>query len=94
MEKLTHFDEGSTRAHTHGRCPAKPVTERLAIARGDVRMAPETLALIVANRAGSGPARHVRAWRGWRASWAPSEMFDLIPLCHPLPVETEGDAPT
>ncbi|MEO1468494.1 MAG: cyclic pyranopterin monophosphate synthase MoaC [Pseudomonadota bacterium] len=60
---------------------AKPVTERTATARGAVRMAPETLAMIVEGRAKKGDVLAVARLAGIMAA---KRTADLIPLCHPL----------
>lgn len=78
---LTHFDE-------HGQAhmvdvSAKPVTDRLAIARGSVVMSPETLALITEGRAKKGDVLGIARLAGIMAA---KKTADLIPLCHPLPI--------
>ena len=62
---------------------AKPDTERLAIARGEVRMKPETLALIRGGTMKKGDVLTVAQVAGIGAAKRTSE---LIPLCHPLPI--------
>jgi cyclic pyranopterin monophosphate synthase len=62
----------------------KPVTERLAVARASVRMRPETLHLIRSRRIAKGDALAAARVAGIMAAKRTSE---LIPLCHPLPVE-------
>jgi cyclic pyranopterin phosphate synthase len=79
--KLTHLDE-------HGRVHmvdvgAKPDTERIAIAKGEVHMKPETLDLIRAGEIKKGDVLTVAQIAGISASKRTSE---LIPLCHPLPL--------
>lgn len=79
MSGLTHFDaEG--RAHMVD-VSAKDVTERVAVARGAVEMAPSTLALIVEGRAAKGDVLAVARLAGIMAA---KRTADLIPLCHPL----------
>ncbi|MEM6490087.1 MAG: cyclic pyranopterin monophosphate synthase MoaC [Pseudomonadota bacterium] len=76
---LTHFDaEGRARMVDVG---GKPVTARSATARGAVRMAPTTLALIVEGRASKGDVLAVARLAGIMAA---KRTADLIPLCHPL----------
>jgi cyclic pyranopterin phosphate synthase len=76
---LTHFDaEG--RAHMVD-VSAKDPTDRVAVARGAVEMAPETLALIVEGRAAKGDVLAVARLAGIMAA---KRTADLIPLCHPL----------
>jgi cyclic pyranopterin monophosphate synthase len=77
--KLTHLDErGTARMVDVGH---KPNTERVAVARGSVRMAPETLALIIAGHMKKGDVLTVAQLAGIMAAKRTSE---LIPLCHPL----------
>jgi cyclic pyranopterin monophosphate synthase len=81
MSELTHFDEqGRARMVDVG---SKDDTKRRAVARGEVRMQPETLALIKAGEAGKGDVIGVAEIAGIMASKRTSE---LIPLCHPLPL--------
>ena len=81
MPELTHIDE-------HGRARmvdvgAKQETERVAIARGEVRMRPETLALIQSGGVAKGDVIGVARVAGIMAA---KRTGDLIPLCHPLPI--------
>lgn len=79
--KLTHLDEhGSARMVDVSR---KPDTERIAVARGEVRMKKETLDLIRAGQIKKGDALTVAQIAGIAAS---KRTSDLIPLCHPLPL--------
>ena len=81
MAGLTHFDaEG--RAHMVD-VTGKPVTLREAVASGQVKMSPETLAIIVEGRAGKGDVLGVARLAGIMAA---KRTADLIPLCHPLPL--------
>ncbi len=81
MSGLTHFDaEG--RAHMVD-VSGKPVTARVAIARGHVVMRAETLALITEGRAKKGDVLGVARLAGIMAA---KKTADLIPLCHPLPL--------
>ncbi|MBX6376776.1 MAG: cyclic pyranopterin monophosphate synthase MoaC [Acetobacteraceae bacterium] len=77
--RLTHFDEAGRAAMVD--VSAKPVTERVAVARGRVTMAPETLARIVEGAMGKGDVLGVARIAGIMAAKRTSE---LIPLCHPL----------
>ena len=78
---LTHFDaEGQ--AHMVD-VSGKPVTDRVAIAEGLVRMSPETLAFITEGRAKKGDVLAVARLAGIMAA---KKTADLIPLCHPLPL--------
>ena len=61
----------------------KPDTERLAVARGEVHMQAETLALIQAGALKKGDVLSVAQLAGVMAA---KKTSDLIPLCHPLPL--------
>jgi cyclic pyranopterin phosphate synthase len=61
----------------------KPDTQRVAVAAGEVRMKPETLALI---RAGSVKKGDVLATAQLAGIMAAKRTAELIPLCHPLPL--------
>jgi cyclic pyranopterin phosphate synthase len=61
----------------------KPDTQRAAVATGEVRMKPETLALI---RAGNLKKGDVLATAQLAGIMAAKRTADLIPLCHPLPL--------
>ena len=78
---LTHFDEGG-RAHMVD-VTDKQVTDRLAVARGAVRMQVGTLALVREGRAGKGDVLGTARLAGIMAA---KRTADLIPLCHPLPL--------
>jgi len=78
---LTHLDsEGRARMVDVGH---KPDTQRAAVATGEVRMKPETLALI---RAGDLKKGDVLATAQLAGLMAAKRTADLIPLCHPLPL--------
>jgi cyclic pyranopterin phosphate synthase len=62
----------------------KPVTRREAVARGEVAMRAETLAQIAA---GSLPKGDVLAVARLAGIMAAKRTADLVPLCHPLPLE-------
>ena len=78
---LTHFD-GQGRAQMVD-VSDKPVTARIAIARGLVKMSPQTLALVAEGRADKGDVLGVARLAGIMAA---KRTADLIPLCHPLPI--------
>jgi cyclic pyranopterin phosphate synthase len=79
MSKLTHFDaEGKAVMVDVG---DKEPTRRIAVARGEVSMQPETLARILDNRVEKGDVFGVARLAGIMAAKKTSE---LIPLCHPL----------
>jgi cyclic pyranopterin monophosphate synthase len=80
-KKLTHLDEqGRARMVDVGH---KPDTERIAVARGEVHMTPQTLELIRAGHIKKGDVLTVAQIAGISAS---KRTSDLIPLCHPLPL--------
>lgn len=79
--KLSHFDDKG-QAHMVD-VSAKPVTDRIAVAEGVVRMSTQTLALITEGRAKKGDVLSVARLAGIMAA---KRTSDLIPLCHPLPV--------
>ena len=79
MPKLTHFD-ASGAAHMVD-VSEKPATARLAVARGRVDMAAETLALVIAGTAAKGDVLGIARLAGIMAA---KKTADLIPLCHPL----------
>lgn len=81
MSGLSHFDDKG-QAHMVD-VSAKPVTDRVAVAEGVVRMSAETLALITEGRAKKGDVLSVARLAGIMAA---KKTADLIPLCHPLPV--------
>lgn len=92
-DALTHLDEqGRAKMVDVG---WKPVTDREAIARGSVRMLPETLRLIIEGQVKKGDVFTIAQLAGIMGAKRTSE---LIPLCHPLPlnkvdVELEADEP-
>ncbi len=79
MAELTHFDAKGD-AHMVD-VSAKPVTDRVAVARGAVRMAQATYDLIVEGRAKKGDVLAVARLAGIMGA---KKTADLIPLCHPL----------
>ncbi|ULB12721.1 cyclic pyranopterin monophosphate synthase MoaC (plasmid) [Cereibacter azotoformans] len=81
MAGLSHFDEAG-RAHMVD-VSDKPVTARVALARGEVRMSAATLALVTEGRADKGDVLGVARLAGIMAA---KRTADLIPLCHPLPI--------
>ena len=78
---LTHFDSKG-QAHMVD-VSDKAVTARTAVARGEVRMSADTLALVTEGRAGKGDVLGVARLAGIMGA---KRTSDLIPLCHPLPV--------
>ncbi|MBT8406876.1 MAG: cyclic pyranopterin monophosphate synthase MoaC [Deltaproteobacteria bacterium] len=79
MSELTHFDKsGQARMVDVG---TKSVTERRAVARGKIRMQPETLQLVIESDVKKGDVLGVARLSAILAAKRTSE---LIPLCHPL----------
>lgn len=79
---LSHLDaKGKARMVDVGE---KAVTARVAVAAGQVRMQPETLALIRAGALKKGDVLSVAQVAGIQAA---KRTAELIPFCHPLPVE-------
>src|SRR5439155_11443083 len=82
MPELTHFDEsGASRMVDTS---AKPETQREARASGRVRMQPTTLALIRNRSLAKGDVLEVARLAGIMAA---KRTGELIPLCHPLPIQ-------
>lgn len=76
---LTHFD-ATGQAHMVD-VGAKAETHRIAMARGTIRMRPETLAIIESGTAKKGDVLGIARIA---AIMAAKRTSDLIPLCHPL----------
>jgi cyclic pyranopterin phosphate synthase len=82
FDALTHFDEtGASRMVDVGE---KPVTHRVARASGVVRMKPATRTLIMDRKLAKGDVLEVARLAGIMAA---KRTGELIPLCHPLPLE-------
>jgi cyclic pyranopterin phosphate synthase len=81
-KRLSHVDE-SGRARMVD-VSAKDVTTREAVARGRVTMQPETLAQIVDGTVPKGDVLAVARLAGVMAA---KRTAELIPLCHPLPID-------
>ena len=83
MSELGHFDEqGASRMVDVGQ---KPMTRRMARASGVVRMKESTRAMITDRQHAKGDVLEVARLAGIMAAKRTSE---LIPLCHPLPLES------
>jgi cyclic pyranopterin phosphate synthase len=79
---LSHLDEqGRLRMVDVG---GKPVNARVAVARGEVHMRAETLALIQQGLLKKGDVFSVAQIAGVMAA---KRTAELIPLCHPLPLD-------
>ncbi len=83
MADFTHFDaDGKARMVDVG---SKDVTDRTAVAKGEIRMKPETLDLIIEGRAKKGDVLQVSRIAGIMGA---KRTPDLIPLAHPLPLSS------
>ncbi len=81
MSKLSHIDStGRARMVDVG---DKPVTERMAVAKGEVHMKRATFDLIRDGQIKKGDVLTVAQIAGITAA---KRTSDLIPLCHPLPL--------
>jgi cyclic pyranopterin phosphate synthase len=82
MSTLTHFDSAGRAAMVD--VSSKDVTVRSATARARITMQPATLALIQSGTAKKGDVLGVARLAGIMAA---KRTADLIPLCHPLPID-------
>lgn len=83
MSEFTHLDDrGAARMVDVGE---KAVTRRRAVARGRVRMQPQTLAKIRDGAVAKGDVFQVARLAGIQAA---KRTGDLIPLCHPLGLDS------
>jgi cyclic pyranopterin phosphate synthase len=82
-DELTHLDaRGRARMVDVGE---KPITHRVCVARGEVRMAAETLARIADGRMPKGDVLATARLAGIQAA---KRTHEWIPLCHPLPLDS------
>jgi len=82
MSELSHIDEsGKARMVDVG---DKAVTRRVAVARARVRVSAELAEAIAGNTLGKGDLLAVARIAGIQAA---KRTDELIPLCHPLPLE-------
>jgi cyclic pyranopterin phosphate synthase len=81
MKRLTHIDgKGEARMVD---VSEKAVSKREAVARGEIKVSRETLALIETQKVAKG---NVFATARLAGIMAAKRTGDLIPLCHPLPI--------
>jgi cyclic pyranopterin phosphate synthase len=79
--KLSHLDgEGRVQMVDVG---GKADTERVAVAKGEIRMKPQTLHLITAGETPKGDVLTTAQIAGIMAA---KRTHELIPLCHPVPL--------
>lgn len=83
MSSLSHFDESGASRMVD--VSGKDVTFRQARAEARVTMEPETLALIVDRKLAKGDVLEVARLAGIMAT---KRTADLIPLCHPLAIDS------
>ena len=82
MSKLTHINaKGEARMVD---VSGKPVQLRTAMARGEIRMAPATLKLVLSDKIAKGNVLVTARIAGIQAA---KRTGELIPLCHPLPLD-------
>jgi cyclic pyranopterin monophosphate synthase len=79
---LTHLDDQGQAQMVD--VSAKPVTVRQAVAVGQVRMLPETMTAIAT---GNSPKGDVLGTARLAGIMAAKQTANLIPLCHPLPIQ-------
>ncbi len=82
LNSLTHLDAQGQAQMVD--VSAKPITGRRAIAAGQIRMLPQTLAAIAAGNAPKGDVLGTARLAGIMAA---KQTAHLIPLCHPLPLQ-------
>ncbi|MHC5543654.1 cyclic pyranopterin monophosphate synthase MoaC [Singulisphaera rosea] len=83
MDELTHFDDAGASRMVD--VSSKAVTLRSARASGMIRMASSTLELILDRRASKGDVLEVARLAGILAA---KRTGELIPLCHPLGLDS------
>jgi cyclic pyranopterin monophosphate synthase len=81
MGKLSHIDSRGEASMVD--VSGKPVSQREAVARGEIHLQKSTLALIRNNEVAKGNVLATARIAGIQAAKKTSE---LIPLCHPLPI--------
>lgn len=81
MPELTHFNEQG-RAHMVD-VTEKAATSRRAVAAGEIHVAPETMAHIKNGTLKKGDVLAVAQVAGIQAA---KHCWELIPMCHPLPL--------
>lgn len=85
MAKLSHLDEQGRARMVD--VSEKEVTSRIAVARGLIRMRPETLTLILEDKIEKGDVFSVARVAGIMAA---KKTPELIPMCHPLNITSVG----
>jgi len=82
MTRLTHLNESGEANMVD--VSTKSDTRRIAVATGRVRMAPDTLREIIEGGVPKGDVLAVARIAGIQGA---KRCSDLIPLCHPLPID-------
>jgi cyclic pyranopterin phosphate synthase len=83
MSKLTHLDSQNRAAMVD--IGNKPITAREAVAEGYITLQPATIAAITQGTVPKGEVLNTARIAGILAA---KRCGDLIPLCHPLPIES------
>ena len=81
MGELTHFNEQGRARMVD--VTEKPVTHRRAVAAGEIHIAPKTMARIKNGTLKKGDVLAVAQVAGIQAA---KHNWELIPMCHPLPL--------
>ena len=81
MKKLSHIDVRGEASMVD--VSAKPMMRREALARGEIRLRRETIALIQSDQIAKGNVLATARVAGIQAA---KRTGELIPLCHPLPI--------
>ena len=81
MKKLSHIDARGEASMVD--VSAKPISQREAVARGEIHLQKSTVALIQKNKIAKG---NVLATARIAGILAAKKTGELIPLCHPLPI--------
>ena len=82
-EKLTHFNAAGEATMVD--VGDKNSSRRIAVARGEIRMQPDTLSRILDKRVEKGDVLGVARLAEIMAA---KKTPELIPLCHPLPIDS------
>ena len=82
MKRLSHLDRNGRAVMVD--VSAKRPTRRRAVVRGMVRLSPDAFALMQRHRLAKGDPCTVAQIAGLQAA---KRTAELIPLCHPLPIE-------
>src|SRR6186713_596200 len=81
MKKLSHIDSRGEASMVD--VSAKPISQREAVASGEIHLQKTTVALIQKNKIAKG---NVLATARIAGILAAKKTGELIPLCHPLPI--------